>query len=117
MSALTDEESDVFRRLLRAVGDAVPEFIIAGGQATRLLRLHPLATRLEWGLRARQPPRPQGFAREVGLRRGRQCCTPRSRPLEFVGRRHLLCQAGFDADSPFFSREIMAEFAENAGRN
>lgn len=26
----------------------MPEFIIAGGQAARLLRLHPLATRLEW---------------------------------------------------------------------
>ena len=26
----------------------VPEFIIVGGQAARLLRLHPLASRLEW---------------------------------------------------------------------
>jgi hypothetical protein len=48
MIELTDEEADVLRRLLRAVGGVVPEFIIAGGQAARLLRLHPLATRLEW---------------------------------------------------------------------
>ncbi len=48
MKLLTDEEADVLRRLLRAVGSVVPEFIIAGGQAARLLRLHPLATRLEW---------------------------------------------------------------------
>ena len=48
MIELTDEEADVLRRLLRAVGGVVPEFVIAGGQAARLLRLHPLATRLEW---------------------------------------------------------------------
>lgn len=48
MIELTDEEADVLRRLLRAVGGVVPEFIIAGGQAARLLRLHPLATRLAW---------------------------------------------------------------------
>jgi NAD(P)-dependent dehydrogenase (short-subunit alcohol dehydrogenase family) len=48
MIELTDEETDVLRRLLRAVGGVVPEFVIAGGQAARLLRLHPLATRLEW---------------------------------------------------------------------
>jgi len=48
MIALTDEEADVLRRLLRAVGGVVPEFIIAGGQAARLLRLHPVATRLDW---------------------------------------------------------------------
>ncbi len=41
MIQLTDEEADVLRRLLRAVGGVVPEFIIAGGQAARLLRLHP----------------------------------------------------------------------------
>lgn len=48
MIQLTDEEADVLRRLLRAVGGVVPEFIIAGGQAARLLRLHPLAARLQW---------------------------------------------------------------------
>jgi hypothetical protein len=48
MIELTDEEADVLRRLLRAVGGVVPEFVIAGGQAARLLRLHPLATRLDW---------------------------------------------------------------------
>lgn len=48
MIELTEEEADVLRRLLRAVGGVVPEFVIAGGQAARLLRLHPLATRLEW---------------------------------------------------------------------
>jgi hypothetical protein len=48
MTQLTDEDADVLRRLLRAVGGVVPEFIIAGGQAARLLRLHPLASRLEW---------------------------------------------------------------------
>jgi hypothetical protein len=48
MIEFTDEEADVLRRLLRALGGVVPEFIIAGGQAARLLRLHPLATRLEW---------------------------------------------------------------------
>ena len=48
MIELTDEEADVLRRLLRVVGGVVPEFIIAGGQAARLLRLHPLATRLKW---------------------------------------------------------------------
>lgn len=48
MIHLTDEEADVLRRLLRAVGGVVPEFIIAGGQAARLLRLHPLAVHLEW---------------------------------------------------------------------
>lgn len=48
MIELTDEEADVLRRVLRAVGGVVPEFIIAGGQAARLLRLHPLATRLAW---------------------------------------------------------------------
>ncbi len=48
MIELTDEEADVLRRILRALGGVVPEFIIAGGQAARLLRLHPLAARLEW---------------------------------------------------------------------
>ena len=48
MIELTDEEADVLRRLLRALSGVVPEFIIAGGQAARLLRLHPLATRLDW---------------------------------------------------------------------
>lgn len=48
MIELTDEEADVLRRLLRVVGGVEPEFIITGGQAARLLRLHPLATRLEW---------------------------------------------------------------------
>lgn len=46
MIELTFEETDVLRRLLRALSGVVPEFIIAGGQAARLLRLHPLATRL-----------------------------------------------------------------------
>lgn len=48
MIEFTDDEVDVLRRLLRAVGGVVPGFVIAGGQAARLLRLHPLATRLEW---------------------------------------------------------------------
>jgi hypothetical protein len=48
MTELTAEEADFFRRLLSAVSGVVPEFIIAGGQAARLLRLHPPATRLEW---------------------------------------------------------------------
>lgn len=48
MTLLTEEEADVLRRLLRAVGGVVPELVIAGGQAARLLRLHPLAVRLDW---------------------------------------------------------------------
>lgn len=34
--------------MLRALGPAAAEFVIAGGQAARLMRLHPLARRLEW---------------------------------------------------------------------
>lgn len=45
---LTGEEADVLRRLVRAFGGIVPELIIAGGQAARLLRLHPLAVPLDW---------------------------------------------------------------------
>lgn len=48
MSLLTNEEADVLRRLLRALDGVVPEFVIAGGQAARLLRLHPRAVQLEW---------------------------------------------------------------------
>jgi hypothetical protein len=48
MIELTDEEADVLRRLLRALRGVEPEFIIVGGQAARLLRFHPLASRLEW---------------------------------------------------------------------
>jgi hypothetical protein len=48
MIELTPDELDVFGRLLRALDGVVPECVIAGGQAARLLRLHPFATRLEW---------------------------------------------------------------------
>jgi|CXWL01.1.fsa_nt_gi hypothetical protein len=48
MIELTEEEVDVLCRLMRALSGVVPELIIAGGQAARLLRLHPLAIRLEW---------------------------------------------------------------------
>lgn len=48
MIQLSDEEADVFRRLLEALGTARDQFVIAGGQASRLLRLHPLARELEW---------------------------------------------------------------------
>ena len=48
MIQLSDDESEVLRRLLAALGDAFGEFVIAGGQAARLLRLHPLARELEW---------------------------------------------------------------------
>lgn len=48
MNLLTDEERDVFRRLLEALRGAEHEFVIGGGQAARLLRLHPFARTLEW---------------------------------------------------------------------
>lgn len=48
MIELSDEEGDVLRRLLRSLKGAEGEFIVAGGQAARLLRLHPLARQLEW---------------------------------------------------------------------
>jgi hypothetical protein len=48
MMELTDEETEVLRRIVRAVEGVVPEFVIAGGQAARLLRLHPLAGPLAW---------------------------------------------------------------------
>ena len=45
---LTEAEIDVLRRVLRAVDGIVPEFVIAGGQAARLLRYHPLAVAVDW---------------------------------------------------------------------
>ena len=48
MNLLTDEERDVFRRLLEALRGAEHEFLIGGGQAARLMRLHPLARTLDW---------------------------------------------------------------------
>lgn len=48
MSELTEDELETFRRLLRAMGSSRGEFVVAGGQASRLLRLHPNATRLDW---------------------------------------------------------------------
>ena len=48
MMKLTDEETEVLRRVVRAVEGVVPEFVIAGGQAARLFRLHPLAVPLAW---------------------------------------------------------------------
>ncbi|MBL8940210.1 MAG: hypothetical protein JNM69_37025, partial [Archangium sp.] len=48
MNPLTDEERDVFRRLLDALRGAEQEFVIGGGQAARLLRLHPFARTLDW---------------------------------------------------------------------
>ena len=48
MIELSAEEADVLRRLLRSLKGAESEFIVAGGQAARLLRLHPLARPLEW---------------------------------------------------------------------
>ena len=48
MTLLTDEERDVFRRLLEALRGAEHEFLIGGGQAARLMRLHPLARTLDW---------------------------------------------------------------------
>ncbi len=48
MTLLTDEERDVFRRLLDALRGAEQEFIIGGGQAARLHRLDPFARTLDW---------------------------------------------------------------------
>lgn len=48
MLELRDEEVDAFRRLCRATAEIEPECVIVGGQAARLLRFHPLATRLDW---------------------------------------------------------------------
>ena len=48
MSLLEDEDLEVLRKLLRALGSARSEFVVAGGQAARLLRLHPLARPPQW---------------------------------------------------------------------
>lgn len=48
MIDLTDDEAAALRRLLRALGEARDEFVVTGGQAARLFRLHPLASPPTW---------------------------------------------------------------------
>lgn len=48
MSVLSDEDRRGLCRLVAALSGAEHEFVIAGGQAARLYRFHPLARVLDW---------------------------------------------------------------------
>lgn len=72
MTELTSDEASALRLLLRALGEARDDFVVSGGQAARLFRLHPLAT----------PPRGQRCERRTSTSRRETAATARQSTSE-----------------------------------